>query len=243
VTLGHGTVESQHGTLPVPAPATALLLEGVPTVGGTEAGEMTTPTGAAVVATLAGEYGSQPPMTVRRIGTGAGMRETNSPNICRVMVGEASESEQNERVALLATTIDDATPEQLAYAAERLLEEGALDVWRTPVVMKKGRSGVVFEVLARPTDASHLTDALMDLTGSLGVRRSEMARTIAAREIVEVDTALGRSRVKVSRLPGRLTARAEYDDCARIARERDMPIDEVARVIEEAARSELDEGA
>jgi uncharacterized protein (TIGR00299 family) protein len=242
ITLGHGTVEARHGTLPVPAPATALLLKGVPTEGGSEPGELTTPTGAALVATLATTFGPQPAMRVAQTGVGAGSREMSVPNICRLFVGEAASCAGDEQVTLLATTIDDATPEQLAYAAERLLEEGALDVWRTPVVMKKGRAGVVFEVLATPADAPALAAALMDLTGSLGVRRSTLTRTIAEREIIEVETDMGRARVKVSRLPGRVTARAEYEDCARIAREHEIAIDEVARRIEDAARSRI-EGA
>jgi uncharacterized protein (TIGR00299 family) protein len=242
VTLGSGTVETEHGTLPVPAPATALLLRDVPTRGGREPGEMTTPTGAALAATQSSSFGPPPAMTVSAIGTGAGSRETDVPNICRVFIGESESAEaldagiESETVVTIAATLDDITPEHLAFAADELLASGALDVWRTPVSMKKGRLGTTIEVLARPEDATRLADETMRLTGSPGTRMSVLARRVAYREIVEVASEWGPARVKVSHLPGRILVHAEYDDCARIARAHGVAPEDVAKRLEELAR-------
>ena len=244
VTLGSGTADTQHGVLPVPAPATTLLLQTIPTRGGSERSEMTTPTGAAIVATLAESFGPPPAMTVSAIGTGAGTRETQVPNICRIFIGESESAEaigagiESQVVVLIAATLDDVTPEHLAFASDELLSAGALDVWRTAVSMKKGRLGTTIEVLALPEDATRLSDLTMRLTGSPGTRMSVLARRVADREIVEVESRWGPARVKVMRLPGRLVARAEYDDCARIARDHGLAPEDVARSLEEAVRTE-----
>jgi uncharacterized protein (TIGR00299 family) protein len=244
IVTGSGTVEAQHGTLPVPAPATAVLLQGIPTRGGREPSEMTTPTGAVLAATLASSFGPPPAMTVTAIGTGAGTRETREPNVCRIFVGEAESAEalaagiESQVVVLLAATLDDITPEHLAFASDELLSAGALDVWRTAVSMKKGRLGTTIEVLALPEDATRLSDLTMRLTGSPGTRLSALARRIADREIIEVDSEWGPARVKVLRLPGRVVTHAEYDDCARIAREHGLAPEDVARSLEELVRAQ-----
>jgi uncharacterized protein (TIGR00299 family) protein len=242
VTTGSGTTASQHGTLPVPAPATSILLQGVPTRGGEQRSEMTTPTGAALVATLAKSFGPPPTMTVESIGTGAGTRELDVPNVCRAFVGETESVDalsagiDSQVVVSIATTLDDITPEHLAYAAEQLLEAGALDVWRAPVSMKKDRLGTTLEVLARPEDATELSDLTMQLSGSPGVRMSVLSRRVAGREIVEIESPWGPAHVKVARLPGRLVTHAEYDDVARIARENSLAPEDVARTLEGLAR-------
>jgi len=242
VTVGSGTVETQHGTLPVPAPATTILLENIPTRGGSEPTEMTTPTGAAIVAVLASSFGPPPAMTVSAIGTGAGTRATQAPNVCRIFIGTADSAEtieadvESQVVVLLAATLDDITPEHLAFASAELLEAGALDVWRTPVSMKKDRLGTTLEVLALPEDAQRLSDLAMKLSGSPGVRMSVLSRRVAGREVVEVASEWGPARVKVSRLPGRSVIHAEYEDCARIAREHGLAPEDVAHTLEELAR-------
>jgi uncharacterized protein (TIGR00299 family) protein len=248
VVTGTGTTGSQHGMLPIPAPATAVLLQGAPTRGGDQHSEMTTPTGAALVATLADSFGPPPAMIVDRIGTGAGTRDLDVPNVCRVFVGEAESAEalgadiESQTVVSIAATLDDITPEHLAYAAQQLLEAGALDVWRTPVSMKKDRLGTTLEVLARPQDATDLSDLTMRLSGSPGVRMSVLSRRVAGREVIEIESPWGPARVKVARLPGRIVTHAEYDDVSGIARENSLAPEDVARTLEGIAREDL-EGA
>lgn len=245
ITTGSGTVETEHGPLPIPAPATASILLGVPIMGGSEPFEMTTPTGAALAAVLADSFGPPPAMTVASIGTGAGTHATTVPNICRVFVGDAeftpSAETQTQSLVILATTLDDITPEHLAFAVEELLGKGALDVWRREVWMKKGRVGTNVEVLAHPEDARRLSEDVMKLTGSPGVRMSVVQRNIAPREIIEVESVWGPARVKVARLPGRIVTHAEYEDCARIARARGLAPEDVSRTLEELARDQLED--
>ena len=234
VAIGSGTVETEHGTLPVPAPATALLLLGMPIEGGPVPGELTTPTGAALLRGLGASFGPVPPMRLARVGTGAGTRDIGRPNICRVVLGEESiQAPSRESVVLLETNIDHVSAEELAFAAEELLEEGALDVWQTPIVMKKGRSAVTLSVLADESDADRLAERPIALTGSLGVRRLATERYVAGRDVSVIESAWGPVRVKVG--GGRV--RPEHDDVARIAREHALPYrqvaDEIARLASE----------
>ena len=243
--LGSGTVETSHGTLPVPAPATAEILArgGVPTTPGTACSELTTPTGAALVAANATGYGPLQPMRPRAIGYGGGSRTLPGiPNVARLIIGERLEESlmrtvaeapagQLEPVVLLETNVDHLSPEAVAFAAEELLSEGALDVWQTPIGMKKGRSAVALSLLAQPVDAERLAARMHALTGTLGVRR-EFVRSVIEREVCEVATPWGTARVKVG--AGRY--RPEHDDVARIARDNSLPYDEVAREIERLAR-------
>jgi len=245
VAVGSGTVETSHGTLAVPAPATAALLVGVPILGGPATGELTTPTGAALLHALADEYGPLPALTIGRIGSGAGTRDIGCPNVCRLILGTAATSRgeciapstgdspglESEQVAVLETNIDHLSAEQLAHAAEELLGLGALDVWQSPIVMKKGRLAVTLSVLTDADSAATMAGHVVALTGSLGVRVSPLQRFVVAREIVTVDTPWGPARAKIG--AGRI--RPEHDDIARIARERDLEYDEVARTIEQLA--------
>ena len=242
IAVGSGTVETSHGLLPVPAPATAALLQGLPIVPGPSTGELTTPTGATLVATLVAEFGPPPAMTLTASGYGTGTRDIGTPNICRIMIGEATSSAATdaastpltcESVVLLETNIDHLSAEELAFAAEELMAAGALDVWQTPIVMKKGRSAVMLAVLAHPIDADALAERTLTLTGSLGVRRQNIERSCVAREILEVATPWGPVRVK--RGAGRL--RPEHDDVARIAREHVLPYAAVAREIARLAET------
>ena len=243
VAVGSGTVTTSHGVLPVPAPATARLLEGVPTVPGEAIGELTTPTGAALVRVLASSYGPAPEMIVRASGYGAGTRDIGMPNVCRLLVGDATDATGDalpggaNRVALLETNIDHLSAEELAYAAETLLAEGALDTWQTPIVMKKGRSAVMLSVLVREGSATSFSERVIELTGSLGVRRELLERTVASREHLTVETPWGPARVKIG--AGRV--RPEHDDIARIASEHHLPYravaDEITRIAAEDADS------
>lgn len=229
VATGSGTVVTSHGVLPVPAPATATLLTGVPTVAGETAGELTTPTGAALVATLASEFGAPPAMRAVTHGYGAGTRDIGMPNICRLTLGEPLG--RSEQVALLETNIDHLPAEELAFAAEELMRDGALDVWQTPIVMKKGRSAVMLSVLVPAAAAERSSQRIIELTGSLGVRRELLERTVADREHRVVETPWGPARVKV----GGGRTRPEHDDVARIARDHGLPYRAVAAEIERLA--------
>ncbi len=243
VALGSGTVNTSHGMLPVPAPATAALLEGVPAYGGDIASELTTPTGAALLRAFVDEYGAMPEMTVRASGAGAGTRDIGVPNIARILLGDAPQPAAadpgTEDVVVLESNVDHLSAEHLAYAAERLLDAGALDVWQTPIVMKKGRAAVALSVLATPDSAASLAARIMGETGSLGVRVVPVRRHIAERDVVEVETSLGRVRVKTWQIGERSGVRAEFDDVARIATESDRPAAEIAALLADEARALL----
>ncbi len=240
VATGWGTVASSHGALPVPAPATERLLRGVPCVPGPSGpdgvapGELTTPTGAALVQTLMSSFGAPPAFTPSVAGYGAGTRDICHPNVCRLTVGDvlaAADDSAVEQVVLLETNLDHLAPEAIGHATEEVLCAGALDVWQTPVVMKKQRAAVVLSVLARPDDEPRLTALVGTLTGTLGIRRTEMTRTVSAREIVTFDTPHGPARAKV----GAGTIRPEHDDVARISRETGAPYAQVRAELEALA--------
>jgi uncharacterized protein (TIGR00299 family) protein len=235
VAVGSGTVTTSHGVLPVPAPATARLLEGIPTTPGETAGELTTPTGAALVRVLVSGYGPAPAMVVRASGYGAGTRDIGMPNVCRLLLGDATATEATS-VALLETNIDHLPAEELAFVAQTLLDEGALDAWQTPIVMKKGRSAVMLSVLVPASDAVALSERIIELTGSLGVRRELLERTVATRESRVVETPWGPAHVKIA--AGRV--RPEHDDIARIASAHNLPYRAVAEQIARLATGEAD---
>ena len=237
--LGSGTVETQHGTLPVPAPATAALLRGIPTSMSSATGELTTPTGAALLKLAAG-FGPVPPMVPEAICYGAGTRDIGQPNICRLLVGELDEAALTgtplpDVTTLLETNIDHIAPEAVAFAGEQLLAEGALDVWVTPIAMKKGRAGLTLSVLTAPDQAETFAARMMKLTGTLGVRVSEQPRYIADRESVTVQTQWGPVDVKVG--SGRI--RPEHEDIARIAREHGLDYPQVLQEVSAAANRQL----
>lgn len=250
VALGSGTVETAHGTLPVPAPATALLLTGVPCHGGPVAGELTTPTGAALVRAFADGFGVPPAMTLRAMGHGAGTRDPGVPNVARLLVGDHVASSFDgqepvhegvvlEEIVVLETNVDHLSPEALSHAAERILAAGALDVWQQPIVMKKGRAAVLLSALVLPEEAPLLAERIILETGSLGVRIAPTKRYIAPREVVMVETSLGPARVKTWGIGNVRGVRAEHDDVARIAVARDLPHAEVAAIIAHEARERL----
>jgi hypothetical protein len=213
--VGSGTVKTEHGILPVPAPATALLLAGAPIYSRGPALELTTPTGAAVAATLAGSFGVLPPMKVARTGYGAGgYNFSEHANVLRVILGEPTGADEALTVSVIEANIDDLNPQVIAYASERLLEFGALDVTLQPVVMKKGRPGTLLRVIAKPEDREALAQIVFSETSTLGLRIYAAERRVQARTSTEVETCYGRVRMKVSN-EGYYAP--EYEDCRKLA--------------------------
>jgi len=240
VRLGSGTVMTSHGELPVPAPATARVLMGLPVFAGDLPGEFTTPTGAVLVAEFARRFAPMPPMRVSAEGWGAGSRDHAIPNLVRLSVGELDFGGGGlTEVALLQSVIDNATPELLAATLDIALQEGALDAWAEPVAMKKGRLGTEVTVLAKVEDAARLTALLMLHTGTLGVRRTMTWRQVAPRRLETVETSLGRVRVKVQGSGASLRVRPENDDVVAIARTHGLSLDRVARTLTAEAEALL----
>jgi uncharacterized protein (TIGR00299 family) protein len=236
IALGEGTVETEHGRLPLPAPATLELLKGVPTVPAHVAWETVTPTGAAILATIVDDYGALPAMTVEATGYGAGNdRSGPMPNVLRAVIGRDSVVTA-DRVVTLETHIDDLVPEHFDHLMERLFEAGALDVSLQHLQMKKNRPGFLLRVIARPADRQPLARLLFAESTAIGVRAVESDRLVLPREIRRVDTPYGRIAVKlVWDDEGRVTASPEYDDCKRAARRHHAPLRDVVRAAEAAA--------
>jgi len=234
--LGSGMIKSAHGMLPLPAPATLALIAdaGAPTRPLDIQAELVTPTGAALLTTLA--TFRQPPMTINHIGVGFGTRELPWPNALRVWVGNEVESGlETGEVTVIETNLDDSTPEQVGYALERLLEAGALDAFLAPVQMKKNRPGVVLTVLAPAARADALARLVLRETSSLGVRFRASQRLMAPRRPATLQTRFGPLQVKIKSLDGRDIVAPEYEECARVARERGVPLAEVYRAVAAAA--------
>ncbi|MGD8625254.1 MAG: nickel pincer cofactor biosynthesis protein LarC [Anaerolineae bacterium] len=237
--LGSGSVQTEHGRLPAPAPATLALLAGAgaPTVPGRAPTEMVTPTGAALLAEFA--TFERPAMNIQAVGYGFGSKEFDWPNALRVWLGvqaAAGPAQDEDRVVWLACNLDDATGEMLGYVQERLLAAGALDAWFTPIQMKKSRPATQLSVLARPEDAGRLADLLLRETPTLGVRHQALGRTTAGREVRQVETPWGKVRVKLKYLAGQVVAASpEHDDCARLAAAAGLPLGQVADAARQAA--------
>ena len=240
VNVGSGSVHTAHGRLPVPAPATAELLKGIPLYASSISFELTTPTGAAIISTLASSFGPLPQLTVRRTAYGAGGRDLpHTPNVLRLFVGEYASPYEEDRAVLIETSIDDLNPQIYGHLIERLLETGALDAYLAPIVMKKGRPGVLLSVLAGKEKADELLDILFRETTTIGVRIQEVGRKKLSRELLDVRTPYGTVRVKVSRRGDEvLTVTPEYEDCKRLAREHRVPIRSVMQEAVLAATSE-----
>ena len=226
--VGTGTVTMSHGTFPVPPPATARLVAGVPVYGEGE-GELLTPTGALLVTAHATEYGPLPAMRIERTGHGAGGRETKGrPNVLRLIVGEEAGASAGERVLVIETELDDASPQLLGPLVDQLLAAGAKDAYFTPVQMKKGRPGVLVTAIADPSRREAIEELLFRETTTLGVRRQVWDRTVLDRETATVLTAYGPIRVKIGRRAGVVyNAWPEFDDCQRAAGEKGVAVKEV----------------
>jgi len=238
VALGSGTVETAHGTLPIPAPATLELLRGIPTVPAHAPFETVTPTGAAILRTVVDTFSSLPAMTVEAIGHGAGDDRAGArlPNVLRAVLGRDEASVGADRVVVLEAHLDDAVPEHFEHWMERLFEAGALDVAFHPLQMKKSRPGYALRVVAPPDRRLALAGVILDETPTLGVRAHE----VVARSTHRVATPFGRVRVKRSQAPGgNVELSAEVDDCRRAARRHGVPLREVIRVTESLARQQM----
>src|SRR5438067_4209126 len=249
--VGSGSVECAHGRFPVPAPATAELLKDAPIFSSGIQAELVTPTGAALVKTLAARFVALPEMKIEKIGYGAGTRDFHGhANVIRILVGEAVAtrsspadnlsdfSAQREPVTVLEASVDDLSPQVLAYALERALAAGALDAFAAPLHMKKNRSGVLLTVLARPADAARLTELIFRETSTLGVRVREENRFVLPRKFVEVETSWGAVRIKIASLAGEVTHYApEFEDCRRLAEQHQIPL---KQVMQQATRAYLE---
>jgi uncharacterized protein (TIGR00299 family) protein len=243
VALGSGTVDTDHGLLPLPAPATLELLRGMPTVPAHVEWETVTPTGAAILRSVVDEFGPLPAMTIDRIGLGAGNdRPGPMPNVLRAVLGRAA-GVGSDRVAVLETHLDDLVPEHFDYLMERLFEAGALDVAIQHLQMKKNRPGFLVRVVARPADRIALAGILFAESTAIGVRTSEQDRIVLEREKRRVDTEFGRVGVKIMRAPdGATLVTAEYDDCKRAAKKHSAPLRDVVRAAEAAGRESAGSG-
>jgi uncharacterized protein (TIGR00299 family) protein len=223
--VGSGTVNTEHGVLPVPAPATAELLKDQPIYARGPSVELTTPTGAAIAVTLAADFGALPAMRVNATGYGAGDKDfSEHANVLRVFIGEPSGAEEATTVAILEANIDDASPQVLGYAMERLLETGALDVTLESLLMKKNRPGMLLRVIARPEDREALAQMIFAETTTLGLRIYSAERRVKARRVAEVETRHGTVRIKIAENG---SFAPEYEDCRRIARETGLPLKEI----------------
>ena len=238
INLGGGFVQAAHGKMPVPAPGTAALLCGVPAYGSDIPMELATPTGVAILTTLAPAYGPMPPMTVGRVGYGAGQRDLKGQaNLLRLFVGESPAALGHDHVVVLEATIDDMNPQFFEPLMERLFEAGALDVALTPVIMKKSRPGTVLTALVNPEAADRCAAVILRHSTTLGVRSHTASRWTLPRDVVTVNTSHGEIRVKRAWLEGRLTLVApEFDDCRRLAQAAAVP---VQAIYDEARRAAL----
>jgi uncharacterized protein (TIGR00299 family) protein len=242
IAIGHGTIDSDHGLLPLPAPATLELLSGIPTVPAGVEWETLTPTGAAILRTIVDSFGELPAMTIKRIGYGAGNdRKGPLPNVLRAVLGEGK-GFTGDRVVCMETNLDDLVPEHFDYLMERLFEAGALDVSLQHLHMNKNRPGFLGRVRARPVERDQLARILFAESTAIGVRISEWDRLVLERKTVRLKTPLGAVRVKVIRGPeGRVQYSPEYDDCKRTAKKSGIALREVVQRVTDWARKELGE--
>ena len=239
VNLGGGMVSTQHGRFGVPAPATALLLEGAPVYGSLgdrndpqdvpPPFELTTPTGAALIKGLSsGFFSAMPRMRLEKSGAGAGGKDPeNFPNVLRVFIGEAQEAPEAEEIMVMETNIDDMNPQIYGYLLEELLKTGALDAFLTPIIMKKGRPAIKLTVLCEYKNAPVIKEKMFRETTTLGVRFYPAGRSTLERKIETIETEFGRVRFKVSTIGGKTSKAAEYDDCKKIAKKTGLPLKEV----------------
>ena len=229
VHTGSGHVRCAHGILPVPAPATALILEGIPSYSAGVKGELCTPTGAALLKHFVSRFGDRPVMSVSAVGYGMGKKDFDRANCLRAFLGE-SEGER-EQITKLECNLDDMTGEDIGFATEQLLAAGARDVFTQPVYMKKNRPGILLSVICLPEEADRLAEVMMKHTTTLGIRRQDMSRYALRRRVETVSTAHGEVRVKRAAGMGAERVKPEYEDLAAIAREKGLSLDDVRREI------------
>lgn len=229
VCTGFGKVRCAHGILPVPAPATANILTGIPCYAGNIEGEMCTPTGAALVKYFVDEFTRMPEMTFDKTGYGMGSKDFEAANCVRAILGTSGAG--NDNIVELSCNVDDMTPEAVGFATQRLLEEGASDVYTIPIGMKKSRPGVMITVMCKESDTDKFVSLIFKYTTTIGIRQNMFKRYTLSRHNEQIDTAFGKVAVKISEGYGITRRKYEYDDLARIGKEHSMSPDEVARKI------------
>ena len=228
--VGSGSVRCAHGILPVPAPATAQILKEVPIYGGSIQGELCTPTGAALLKHFVEEFGDMPTMRIHKIGYGMGKKDFERANCVRVLLGEAEE--KGDAIWELSCNIDDMTGEEIGFALEQLMAQGALDVFTTPIGMKKSRPGTMLTVLCREKEKEAFVEKLFRYTTTLGIRETLCQRHTLERKVVTVETQYGSVRKKVSSGYGITREKWEYEDLARIAKEQNISIQQIRTMLE-----------
>jgi uncharacterized protein (TIGR00299 family) protein len=233
IPVGTGFVTCGHGRLPVPAPATVALLEGVPVYGTGVSHELVTPTGAAIITSLAENFGPMPRMRIGQVGYGVGARELNdTPNLLRIVLGEPESAYEEDCVTVVETNIDDMNPEIFGFVMERLFEDGALDVIWIPIFMKKNRPGTMVQVLCKESDREKVVQRMLSETTATGVRHYRADRAKLTRKLKETTTSLGKVRVKEVLGPaGTVSVVPEYEDCKRVALEKNIPLKMVYEAI------------
>jgi uncharacterized protein (TIGR00299 family) protein len=229
VNVGSGTVQTSHGLLPIPAPATAEMLKGIPFYESEAAFELTTPTGAAIISTLGASFGPLPTVKVSTIAYGAGDKDfPGKPNVLRLMIGELATTYDEDTSVVIETNIDDMNPQVYDYLIEKLMQQGAQDAYLTPIIMKKGRPAILLSVLTDKSKTDTMLNTIFRETTSIGVRIQEVGRKKLTREIKEVKTPYGTIRVKISKRDNEvLTITPEYEDCRKIAEEKNIPLKQV----------------
>jgi pyridinium-3,5-bisthiocarboxylic acid mononucleotide nickel chelatase len=237
VNVGSGTIQTSHGLLPIPAPATAEMLKGIPFYQSTTQFELATPTGAAIISTLGTSFGLLPSMKVDRVAYGAGERDfAGKPNVLRLLIGEPTTLYAEDTSIIIETNIDDMNPQVYDYIVDKIMSQGAQDAYLTPIIMKKGRPAILLSVLTDKSKIDAVLDTIFTDTTSIGVRIQEVRRKKLDREIKEVETIYGVIKMKISRRGKKiLTATPEYDDCLRIAAEKHIPL----KVVMEEAKKQL----
>ncbi|MBD3410202.1 MAG: nickel pincer cofactor biosynthesis protein LarC [Ignavibacteriales bacterium] len=237
INVGSGFVDCAHGRMPVPAPAVLEILKGVPTYRTDSNAELTTPTGAALVKALASEIGGDPRHTPTKVGYGAGARDLDTPNVLRAVLADRDDETTRDRVVVLETNVDDMNPQGVEALLERLFAEGALDVFTTPVSMKKGRPGLLITVLAAPAERERMADVLFRNTTTIGVRYREERRRVLPRRFETTIVEGVEARVKIAALPeGGERVAPEYDDAKKLADQLDLSVAEAAEAITRAYR-------
>jgi uncharacterized protein (TIGR00299 family) protein len=230
INTGQGYVMAAHGKLPVPAPATMELLKNVPTYSSGTEKELTTPTGAAIITSLSAYFGPKPLMRVEKVGYGAGTYEIEIPNLLRINVGNVEQG--SKKMKVVETNIDDMNPQFYEYIMEKLFEKGALDVYFTPIQMKKNRPATKISVIVDAENLFKINEILLKETTTLGVRIFDIEREIVDRKIKEVETQFGKVKVKVGILDGKTVNIApEYEECKKIAKEKGLPIKTVYQIL------------
>jgi uncharacterized protein (TIGR00299 family) protein len=244
VPTGYGKVMMAHGLYPIPAPATAEILRGVPLADFHVMGELTTPTGAGFLKALADDYGYMPAMSIERVGYGAGKKNFDHPNVLRALLFQTNDEPQREIITVLECQLDDITGETLGYVMEKVLKHGALDVYFTPVTMKKSRPGSLITVLAKPEDSVAMEELLLKETSTFGVRKSECSRRILSRRFEKVETSYGNLTVKIGYEGDEIyKISPEYEEIKEAATEYNVPLLEIYSVVQLEARKVLGEVA